>query len=82
MYSDLGHALGSKVKHALQQDVITNMLNECTKSDSPQTKEIAVWAKDVSDNRIFASSESYYRLGDPKFEVRQLTLTITAHLVL
>jgi importin subunit beta-1 len=44
---DIAHALGSKAKQYLQQPFVKNLINESAKSDDPQTRDVAVWAKDV-----------------------------------
>jgi len=47
---DLAHALGGQVKQALQAPFVKELLNECLKSDSPQTSDVAQWAKEVISN--------------------------------
>jgi len=44
---DIAHSLGPKVKHHLTQNFVKSLINECIKSDDPQTKDVAQWAKDV-----------------------------------
>lgn len=45
--SDLAHALGSKVKQPLQQPFVKNLIADCLSSESPQSQDVAKWAKDV-----------------------------------
>lgn len=44
---DLAHALGSKVKPALQQPFVKVLITECLNSDSGQTQDVGRWAKEV-----------------------------------
>mmetsp|Transcript_29586 Transcript_29586/g.41621 ORF Transcript_29586/g.41621 Transcript_29586/m.41621 type:complete len:852 (-) Transcript_29586:703-3258(-) len=44
---DIAHALGPKAKTYLQQSFVKNLINESAKSEDPQTRDVAVWAKDV-----------------------------------
>jgi importin subunit beta-1 len=44
---DIAHALGAKAKQYLQQPFVKNLINESAKADDPQTRDVAVWAKDV-----------------------------------
>lgn len=44
---DIAHALGGKAKQSLQQPFVKNLINESTKAEDPQTRDVAVWAKDV-----------------------------------
>jgi len=44
---DLAHALGPKIKAQLNLGFVKSMLDECCKSDNAQTKDVALWARDV-----------------------------------
>jgi len=44
---DLAHALGSKVKQPLQQPFVKNLIADCLSSESPQSQDVAKWAKDI-----------------------------------
>jgi importin subunit beta-1 len=44
---DLAHALGAQVKQQLSQTFVKDLIQECIKSDSTQTQDVAQWAKDV-----------------------------------
>jgi hypothetical protein len=51
--SDLAHALGQHVKQQLSQQFVKDLLNECIKSDSQQTQDVATWAKEVNSKCIY-----------------------------
>jgi len=44
---DMAHALGAHVKPQLGQPFVRELLNECLKSDTQQTADVANWAKEV-----------------------------------
>jgi len=44
---DLAHGLGSKAKQQLQQPFVKQLIAECLKSDNPQSRDVAHWAKEV-----------------------------------
>lgn len=44
---DIGHSLSGQVKPHLSQPFVKELINECLKSDSPQTQDVANWTKEV-----------------------------------
>ena len=44
---DLAHTLGSDVKASINQQFVSKIITSALQSDDEETKEVAVWAKDV-----------------------------------
>jgi len=44
---DLAHALGPKAKQYLTQPFIKNLIDECLRSDSGSTRDVATWTRDT-----------------------------------